>query len=117
MGTSLFAVMFAMLWLYRRLTSRTSFVTVSGKAFRPRVMDMGLLRWVLFGVVVLYVLASAILPVATLFFAALQKLAVAFPAASNFTLDHFRQAFSINAVRTAMLEQYPARPRPRQRSG
>ena len=103
MGASLFAVMFAMLWLYRWLTSRNSFVTVSGKAFRPRVMDMGPLRWVLFGVVVLYVLASAILPVATLCFAALQKLAVAFPAASNFTLDHFRQAFSINAVRTAML--------------
>jgi len=103
MGASLFAVMFAMLWLYRWLTSRNSFVTVSGKAFRPRVMDMGPLRWVLFGVVVLYVLASAILPVATLCFAALQKLAVAFPAASNFTFDHFRQAFSINAVRTAML--------------
>jgi iron(III) transport system permease protein len=103
MGASLFAVMFAMLWLYRRLTSRSSFVTVSGKAFRPRVMDMGPLRWVLFAVVVLYVLAAAVLPVATLLFAALQKLAVAFPAASNFTLDHFRQAFSINAVRTAML--------------
>jgi len=33
MGVSLFAVMFAMLWLYRWLTSRTSFVTVTGKAF------------------------------------------------------------------------------------
>jgi iron(III) transport system permease protein len=103
MGASLFAVMFAMLWLYRWLTSRNSFVTVSGKAFRPRVMDMGPLRWVLFALVAIYVLASAALPVATLLFAALQKLAVAFPAASNFTLDHFRQAFSINAVRTAML--------------
>ena len=103
MGVSLFAVMLAMLWLYRWLTSRNSFVTVSGKAFRPRVMDMGPLRWVLFAVVALYVLAAAALPVATLLFAALQKLAVAFPAASNFTLDHFRQAFSLNAVRTAML--------------
>ncbi len=56
MGVSLFAVMFVMLWLYRWLTSRNSFVTVSGKAFRPRVMDMGRLRWVLFGVCALYVL-------------------------------------------------------------
>jgi iron(III) transport system permease protein len=102
MGVSLFAVMFAMLWLYRYITSRKSFVTVSGKAFRPRVMDMGNLKWVLFGICALYVLLSALLPVATLLFAALQKLAVAFPAASNFTLDNFRQAFSINAVRTAM---------------
>jgi len=102
MGVSLFAVMFVMLWLYRRITSSRSFVTVSGKAFRPRVMDMGGLKWVLFGICALYVLFSALLPVATLMFAAVQKLAVAFPAAANFTLDNFRQAFSINAVRTAM---------------
>jgi iron(III) transport system permease protein len=102
MGVSLFAVMFVMLWLYRRITSSRSFVTVSGKAFRPRVMDMGRLRWLLFGICAFYVLLSALLPVATLLFAALQKLAVAFPAATNFTLDNFRQAFSINAVRTAM---------------
>jgi iron(III) transport system permease protein len=102
MGVSLFAVMFAMMWLYRRITSSKSFVTVSGKAFRPRVMDMGGLRWALFAICALYVLLSALLPVATLLFAALQKLAVAFPAAANFTLDNFRQAFSINAVRTAM---------------
>ena len=103
MGVSLFAVMIVMLWLYRRITSRNSYVTVSGKAFRPRVMDVGGLRWVLFGVAALYVLFAAVLPVLTLLFAALQKLAVAFPAASNFTLDNFRQALSINAVRTAMV--------------
>ena len=102
MGVSLFAVMFAMLWFYRWLTSRTSFVTVTGKAFRPRAMDMGALRWWLFGVVAFYVFLSAILPVATLAYAASQKIAVAFPAAANFTLEHFRQAFSINAVRIAM---------------
>lgn len=102
MGVSLFAVMFLMLWLYRWLISRKSYVTVSGKAFRPRVMDMGALRWVLFAIVAFYVFLSAILPIATLLFSALQKLAVAFPAVSNFTLDNFRQALSINAVRTAM---------------
>ncbi|MFM9849741.1 MAG: ABC transporter permease [Hyphomicrobiaceae bacterium] len=103
MGVSLFAVMFGMLWLYRWLTSRKSYVTVSGKAFRPRVMDMGRLRWVLFGIVAFYVFLSAILPIATLLFSSIQRLAVAFPAASNFTLVNFSQAFSINAVRTAML--------------
>jgi iron(III) transport system permease protein len=103
MGVSLFAIMFAMLYLYRRLTSRRSYVTISGKAFRPRPLDVGGLRWLLFAVCALYVLMSAILPVATLIFAAVQKLAVAFPAASNFTLDNFRQALTINAVRTAMI--------------
>jgi iron(III) transport system permease protein len=103
MGVSLFAVMFAMLWFYRWVTSRKSYVTVSGKAFRPRVMDMGRLRWPLFGLVAFYVFLSAILPIATLLFSSLQKLTVAFPDVSSFTLDNFRQAFSINAVRTAML--------------
>src|SRR3954471_23835340 len=44
LGVSLFVVMFAMLFLYRRITHGKSYVTVSGKAFRPRPMDVGGLR-------------------------------------------------------------------------
>ncbi len=102
MGVSLFAVMFFMLYFYRRITSRRSYVTISGKAFRPRVMDVGWLRWVLFGVCATYLLLSVVLPIATLVFASVQKLAVAFPSPDNFTLDNFRQALSLNAVRSAM---------------
>src|SRR5881296_2264006 len=45
MGVSLFAVMFFMLFLYRRIVMTGSYVTITGKAFRPRVMDVGRLRW------------------------------------------------------------------------
>ena len=103
MGVSLFAVMFLMLFLYRRVTKGRSYVTVGGKAFRPRLMDVGRWRWLLFGVCALYSVLAVFLPVATLIYVALQKLAVAFPAASNFTLDHFRTALSLNAVRSAMV--------------
>jgi len=102
MGVSLFAVMFLMLYVYRRVTSRRSYVTISGKAFRPRVMDMGWFRWVLFALCTLYILLSVVLPVATLVFSSVQRLAVAFPTADNFTLDNFRTALSLNAVRSAM---------------
>jgi iron(III) transport system permease protein len=102
MGVSLFAVMFLMLYVYRRVTSRRSYVTISGKAFRPRVMDMGWFRWVLFAICTLYILLSVVLPVATLVFSSVQRLAVAFPTADNFTLDNFRTALSLNAVRSAM---------------
>jgi iron(III) transport system permease protein len=102
MGVSLFAVMFLMLFLYRRIISRRSYVTISGKAFRPRAMDVGRLRWVLFAVCLSYVALSVVLPILTLFYASLQRLAVVFPAASNFTLDNFRTALSLNAVRSAM---------------
>jgi iron(III) transport system permease protein len=102
MGTSLFAVMFLMLFFYRKLTARKSYVTISGKAFRPRPMDVGGLRWVLFAVCIAYVFLSVVLPVATLMYASVQKLAVAFPTLDNFTLDNYRTALSLNAVRSAM---------------
>ena len=102
MGVSLFAVMFVMLFFYRRLITRGSFVTVSGKAFRPRLMEVGGLRWLLFLVCALYVLCAVVLPILTLIYASLQKLAVAWPGLNNFTLDHFREALSLNAVRSAL---------------
>ncbi len=102
MGVSLFAVMFVMLFFYRRLIARRSYVTISGKAFRPRLTDVGGLRWVLFAICALYVLLSVILPVLTLVFASFQNLAVAFPTLSNFTLAHYRDALMQNAVRSAM---------------
>ena len=57
MGASLFAVMFVMLFLYRRIVMAGSYVTITGKAFRPRVADVGRLRYVLLGVCVLYLAA------------------------------------------------------------
>jgi iron(III) transport system permease protein len=102
MGVSLFAVMFAMIFLYRRITAGRSYVTVSGKAFRPRVMDVGTLRWVLFAVCAVYLILSVFLPMATLLFASVQRLATVFPKPSNLTLEHYTTALSLNAVRSAM---------------
>jgi iron(III) transport system permease protein len=102
MGVSLFAVMFVMLFLYRRIITSRSYVTISGKAFRPRVMDVGRLRWVLLAVCLLYVMVSVVLPILTLAYASVQKLAVAFPAATNWTLDNYRMALNMNAVRSAL---------------
>ncbi|MGC1694104.1 MAG: iron ABC transporter permease [Pseudolabrys sp.] len=102
MGVALFAVMFMMLFIYRRIVSAGSYVTITGKAFRPRVADVGRLRYVLFGVCVLYLLAAVALPIATLLYASVQKIAVAFPTADNFTLNNFRAAMSMNAVRSAL---------------
>jgi iron(III) transport system permease protein len=102
MGVSLFAVMFAMIFLYRRITAGRSYVTVSGKAFRPRVMDVGTLRWVLFAVCAVYLIMSVFLPMATLLFASVQRLATVFPKPPNLTLEHYTTALSLNAVRSAM---------------
>ena len=55
MGLALFVVMFGMLTFYRSVIGRGSYATITGKAFRPRPMDMGRLAWLLFGVCALYV--------------------------------------------------------------
>jgi iron(III) transport system permease protein len=102
MGVSLFAVMFFMLFLYRRIVMAGSYVTITGKAFRPRVADIGPLRYVLLGVCLLYLFAAVGLPLITLLYASLQKIAVAFPAAGNWTLENFRVAVTMNAVRSAL---------------
>ncbi|MCJ2023452.1 ABC transporter permease [Methylobacterium sp. J-067] len=102
MGVSLFVVMFAMLYAYRRVTRGRSYVTVTGKAFRPRPMDVGGLRWALFALCIAYVVLSVVLPIATLGYASVQRLAVALPSADNFTLEHYRTALSLNAVRQAI---------------
>ncbi len=102
MGVSLFAVMFLMLFLYRRIVMAGSYVTITGKAFRPRVADVGPLRYMLLGVCLLYLLAAVGLPLVTLLYASLQKIAVAFPTAENWTLDNFRVAMTMNAVRSAL---------------
>src|SRR5438067_2876979 len=102
MGSSLFVVMFVTLFIYRRIITAGSYVTSTGKAFRPRVNDVGRLRYALFAVCAFYLLCSVALPLLTLFYASIQQISTAFPAASNFTTEHFYKAFTMNAATTAL---------------
>ena len=102
MGVSLFAVMFFMLFLYRRIVMTGSYVTITGKAFRPRVNDVGRLRYLLLAICVFYLLCAVVLPLLTLFYASIQQISTAFPHLSNFTTEHFYKAFTMNAATTAL---------------
>src|SRR3989475_10413014 len=102
MGVSLFAVMFAMVWVYRRIVSGGSYATITGKAFRPRVMDVGRLRWPFLGICLGYLGVAVILPVLTIVYASFQRLTAAFPRVDNFTLDNYVTALSLDAVRSAL---------------
>jgi iron(III) transport system permease protein len=102
LGVSLFAVMFAMVWIYRRIISGGTYVTITGKAFRPRAMDVGPLRWPFLGVCIAYLTVAVILPVLTITYASFQHLTTAFPRADNFTLANYRTALSLDAVRSAL---------------
>jgi len=103
MGVSLFGVMFVMIWLYRRIVRRGHYATITGKAFRPRVMRVGRLRWGLFALCLVYLAVAVVLPVLTLFSASVQRLATALiPARANLTLANYATAFSLDAVRSAL---------------
>jgi iron(III) transport system permease protein len=103
MGLTLFAVMFAMLSFYRWIVSRGSFATISGKAFRPRPMDMGRLGWLLFGVCALYVLLAVVLPIAALLLTSLERFATALLHQAQFTLANYEMALALGPVRTALV--------------
>ncbi|HVC63988.1 MAG TPA: ABC transporter permease subunit, partial [Candidatus Dormibacteraeota bacterium] len=102
MGVSLFAVMFAMVYVYRQVVSRGNYVTITGKAFRPRVMSVGRLRWPFLTVCAAYLGVAVVLPIFALVYASIQRLATAFPRAGNFTLENYRTALSLDAVRSAL---------------
>jgi len=102
MGVSLFAVMFGMVWIYRRIISAGTYVTITGKAFRPRVMDVGSLRWPFLAICLAYLTVAVILPVLTIVYASFQHLTAASPGLRNLTLANYATALSLDAVRSAL---------------
>ena len=102
MGLSLFLVMVAMLTAYRYVVTRGSYATITGKAFRPRPMDMGRFAWVLFCVCLLYIVLAVILPVAALLLTSFQTFATVILSQAKFTLANYEEALSLGPVRTAL---------------
>jgi iron(III) transport system permease protein len=89
-GLLLLAGTACLVWLQSHLLRRRSYVTVTGKAFRPRLLDAGTARWLLAVLVWAYVAAAVVLPVATLLWAALVNFITADPHLMRFDLRHFR---------------------------
>ncbi|MDX2156507.1 MAG: iron ABC transporter permease, partial [Hyphomicrobiaceae bacterium] len=102
MGLSLFLVMVAMLAGYRFVISRGSYATITGKAFRPRPMDMGRAAWVLMSVCLLYIVLAVLLPVAALLLTSFQTFATVILSQAKFTLANYQEALALGPVRTAL---------------
>ena len=102
MGLALFVVMFFMLTFYRWVIGRGSFATITGKAFRPRPMDMGRLAWLLFGVCALYIFLAVVLPIAALIMTSFQRFATALLHQAQWTLGNYETALSLGPVRDAL---------------
>jgi len=103
MGLSLFLIMVAMLGGYRWIVTRGSYTTITGKAFRPRPMDMGRFAWVLFSICLLYIVLAVVLPVAALLLTSFQTFATVILSQATFTLTNYSEALSLGPVRTALM--------------
>jgi iron(III) transport system permease protein len=85
--------------LQQQVLSGRSFVTVAGKAFRPRAVDLGRWRYLTLGLAIVYLLVVVVLPCAALLIAAFRKflfirgLAGLFDA-RQYGLQHFANLFA-----------------------
>ncbi|MEU6006692.1 iron ABC transporter permease [Streptomyces sp. NPDC047453] len=88
-------------WLQR---SSRNFQTVSGKAFRPRPVELGRARPYVGAGVVLYFLVTVVLPVAVLVYASLLKYYTAptRKTLGQMTLDNYRAVFEMPLAFTAL---------------
>ena len=94
LGLSLFGAMVLTLTLSRFILRRGSHATITGKAFRPRAIDPGAMRWPLLILAWGYVSLSVILPLAALLLTSLQRFATAILSDSVFTFANYETALS-----------------------
>ena len=101
----------ALVFLQQRVLSGRSYVTVAGKAYRPRNLDLGLWRWLTFGFGIVYLVVVAVLPTLALIVAAFRKFMFIRDAASLFdmrqySLMHFHSIFdnplTLNSIYNAV---------------
>jgi len=73
-GTTLLLITTGGIYLQSRLTGRGSrYATVTGKGFRPRVVDLGPWRYVTAGIFIVYFLLIVLLPFLVLLWSSLQR--------------------------------------------
>jgi iron(III) transport system permease protein len=89
-GLLLLLVTGALVWLQSRLLRGRSFTTITGKAFRPRALQIGPARYLLAALAWAYVAAAVLLPVATIAWAALVNFLTVDPALIAFDFRHIR---------------------------
>lgn len=63
MSMALGAITVFLIWVQQRYIAPRSFTTVTGKGFRPNVLDLGKWRWLAFGYNMVYILVSVVLPI------------------------------------------------------
>ncbi len=101
LGLSLFGVMLVTLTLSKLILRGGSYATISGKAFRPRPIEVGWLRWILLAVCWSYIAVAVILPLAALLLTSFQQFATVVLSESIFTAANYRTALQMGTLGSA----------------
>ena len=101
LAVGLLAISAIGVWLYQRLTRRAErYATVTGKAFRPRVLDLGRWRYAALAILLVYFLLIIGLPFGILLFASFIPFYIpSLDMLSKLTLDNYRFALEHPSVR------------------
>jgi iron(III) transport system permease protein len=103
LGLSLFAAMTVTLTIARAIMRKGAHATITGKAFRPRRINVGAARWLFLLVVFAYLLVAVILPLGALLLTSFQKFATVILPDSIFTLDNYRTALATGTLGAAFV--------------
>jgi iron(III) transport system permease protein len=71
MSMALGIITVLLIWVQQRYIAPRSFTTVTGKGFRPNVLDLGSWRWVAFVYNLLYIAVAVVVPIICLFLVSL----------------------------------------------
>jgi iron(III) transport system permease protein len=99
------ALMCGLIYLQNRFLGNTKrFVTVGGKATRPKTFELGAMRWPAFLLVLFYVVFFILLPIGTLFLRAFVSFLTPFlPFWSVLTFENFQQVFELPNMRRSIV--------------
>ncbi|MBI2848556.1 MAG: iron ABC transporter permease [Chloroflexi bacterium] len=93
-------------WTYSKVTARAEkFSTITGKGFRPRLIDLGRWKYVACGFSILYFVVTVGLPIFVLLWSSLLKFysVPSIEALSQISLDNYIAAFRYPKVKNAMI--------------
>jgi iron(III) transport system permease protein len=105
-GVALLVIVWGLLYWYNQLSRRAErYQTITGKGYRPRVMDLGRWKYLTAGVLVLLFMIIIGLPVGIVVYASLQPFyeGVSLGGFSNMTLANFAQILKPGSFRDAII--------------
>ena len=78
-----------LIWIQRRYIAPRSYTTVTGKGFRPNVLDLGGWKWVAFGFNITYIFVAVVLPIFCLLIVSLHPVWTAEIIPSDMSMNNY----------------------------